>query len=158
MKHFKTFLNLFKRKYSESDKIVINIIDRLKKEDVSITVDARGVQLVGDVISGKHIHNINFNIKLTDMNINIGQSVNTQGVLIGEPTDIPLHLMDSRLSNMKEGWDEKIQERFITEGAIKKWNTHFYKLTVNDEPVSAEYNIIEDLFHLSNKIYNNGKL
>lgn len=72
MKYFNTFLNLFKRKYSESDKIVINIIDRLKREVVSITADARGVQLIGDVISGKHIHNINFNIKLADININIG--------------------------------------------------------------------------------------
>ena len=58
------------------------------------------------------------------------------------------------------GWDEETQSRWIKEdGAVKKNNKVFYRLYLEnpDESVLASWNLLEELFDLTEKVFKENK-
>lgn len=150
MKNVKTyegFLDFFKRKYSENDKIVLDIIKNLKSKDsesIKIEKGDRGVS--NSVENKKHIENESYRVQFDDIEFTIYGSYNKSGEFIGEPTDIPLGKIDSVLS--KGSWDDDFQQKLTDEGAVRVHSDLFYKLEIDGNPIICSWDLLKDLFEL----------
>jgi hypothetical protein len=154
MKHVKTFegfFDFFKRKYSDLDQLVVDISNKLKSKDVeSINIDKFDTGVSSDIdTNNKNIQNVKYSVDFDDVKFSISRSHNR--TFIGEPTDIPLHKINSTLS--KNYWSEEFQKSLIDEGAVKASSDLFYKLEINNEPIICECDLIQDLFDLVDDMY-----
>lgn len=154
MKHVKTFegfFDLFKREYSETNKLVLDIYNKLKKQDIeNINIDKSDTGVSDSIVSNKNIVNVKYFVNVDDINFNIAKSENR--TFIGEPTDIPLHKMNSTLKN--NFWNDEFQEKLIGDGAVKASSDLFYKLEINNEPIICDISLIINLFNLIESILN----
>jgi hypothetical protein len=76
--------------------------------------------------------------------------------------DTPIRIGRYSVTNPRfsRGWDEETQERWIREdGAVKKNNKVFYRLYLEtpDESVLARWDILEELFDLTEKVFKENK-
>lgn len=154
MKHVKTFegfFDSFKRKYTDSDQLVVDLSNKLKSKDVeSINIDKSDTGVSNSISNdNKNILNVKYSVDFDDVNFSIYRSHNRS--FIGEPTDIALHKINSTLS--KNYWSEEFQKSLIDEGAVKASSDLFYKLEINNEPIICECDLIQDLFDLVDDMY-----
>jgi hypothetical protein len=139
MKHLKRYdegIFDFFRSNSEDDKIALDFMKRLKR------------------ISGISPYKIEFDNKGTED----GESYFKRYKIIFDdvPIKITQGVCDKRYT---AGWSEETQKSWIKTGAIRKNNHTFYSLyTIQQkEYILARVDIVEDLFELVEKIYNEDK-
>jgi hypothetical protein len=145
MKNIKTyegFFDIFKKKKSEDDKIVMDYIKRL--EHLKSYLEKGGVAPY-DI------------------------TTNPEGTEPGEKyfsryrfqfDDSPIRIVKVEADRKyPKGWNEESQKSFFEQGAVKKNNHVFFLLDIEnvDETVKADVDLMEELFELAHFCYKQNK-
>jgi hypothetical protein len=142
MKHLKNFnegfFDFFKKKVSEDDRIIDDLIRRLKR--------VKGISP--------------YIITLDDQDTEDGEKYHTRYRV--EFDDVHLLVKKAEADRKyRHGWSDDTQRRWFSSGAIKKSNNIFYSISV--EVVGEEvffktsWRKVEDVFNLVDYIYKNDK-
>ena len=139
MKYIKTYEGLFDffREKSEDDKIALEFIKRLKR--------VKGISpypLSSKKVSYEDSELMRYRVIFDDTPIRIGRYSVTN-------------------PRITRGWDKETQKGWIEQGAVKKNNKVFYALIIettdDHEGVLASWNILEELFDLTEKVFKENK-
>ena len=146
MKNIKTyegFFDIFKKKKSEDDKIVMDYIKRL--EHLKSYLEKGGVAP----------YDITINLNGTET----GEQYFTRYRF--QFDDSPIRIVKAEADRKyRRGWSEEIQKQFINDdGAVKKNNNVFYKLYIEnaDESVRADVDLLEEMHELSEWCFKQNK-
>jgi hypothetical protein len=140
MKYIKTYEGLFDffRKKSEDDKIALDFIKRLKR------------------VKGISPYPLSYNPQGTD-----DDSEMIRYRVIFDDTPIRIGRYSVTNPRITRGWSEETQKGWIEQGAVKKNNKVFYALIIettdDHEGVLASWNILEELFDLTEKVFKENK-
>ena len=139
MKYIKTYEGLFDffRKKSEDDKIALDFIKRLER------------------VKGISPYPLSYNPEGGDEDTEL-----MRYRVIFDDTPIRIGRYSVTNPRITIGWNEETQSRWIKEdGAVKKNNKVFYRLYLEtpDESVLASWNILEELFDLTEKVFKENK-
>lgn len=140
MKHLRKYneglFDLFRKK-SEDDKIALEFIKRLKR------------------VKGISPYPLSYNPEGGDEDTEL-----MRYRVIFDDTPIRIGRYSVTNPRITRGWDEETQSRWIKEdGAVKKNNKVFYRLYLEnpDESVLASWNLLEELFDLTEKVFKENK-
>ena len=142
IKTFEGFFDIFKKKRSDDDKIVMDYIKRLErlksyleKGEVApyeITISTEGTE-PGDQYYTKYRFQFD---------------------------DSPIRIIKAQADEeFRRGWNEESQKSFFDQGAVKKNNHVFYKLHIEnaDESVRADVDLLEEMHELSEWCFKTNK-
>ena len=142
IKTFEGFFDIFKKKRSEDDKIVMDYIKRLE-----------------------HLKSYLEKGEVAPYEI----SISTEGTEPGEQyftryrfqfDDSPIRIIKTQADRKyNSGWSRETQKNYLDQGAVKKDNHVFYKLHMEnaDEPVKANVDLLEEMHELSEWCFKQNK-
>ena len=140
MKYIKTHEGLFDffRKKSEDDKIALEFINRLER------------------VKGISPYPLSYNPEGSDED-----SEMMRYRVIFDDTPIRIGRYSVTNPRITRGWGEETQKDWIEQGAVKKNNKVFYALIIettdDQEYVLASWDILEELFDLTEKVFKENK-
>lgn len=142
IKTFEGFFDIFKKKRSADDKIVIDYIKRL--EHLKTYLEK------GEVAP--------YEITTSTEGTEQGENYYRRYRFMFD--DSPIRIIKAQADRKyRQGWSRETQQNYIDQGAVKKDNHVFYKLHMEnaDEPVKADVDLLEELHELAEWCYKTNK-
>lgn len=142
MKHLKRFdegfFDLFKKKWSEDDKIILEFIKRLERvKDVSP-----------------------YEIELSTAGTEPGETYETTYKVIFDDVTVKIRKVECD-RKYRTGWHEETQKRWVKDGAVRKNNHIFYGCTIymidGKEGLTPSLKVTEQFFELVKKVNEQSK-